>query len=226
MIGGFIFKKSFEETKAFEKGVWYRPFVVSFIGEPCKPHKPFYQFISVHPLSFLKSGLTSIMQYVLWFAVLEDDAAWLEWAELLLDTVLENNPNGMFHKISEKSGYIHPNPSRNYRRWSVQYYELAGKVIGKYLVERALNIRSLNYRVKVRFSRSFLLQIIGPTPTANVLKQEIKYTIIKGIKYIWKFLKKYTKLLVYYLRVWKGICLNYMRLRYERLQKVILMMGC
>jgi len=120
---------------------------------------------TIYTFEIIKVELTRLILST----VLEDDAAWLEWAELILDTVLENNPNGMFHKISEKSGFVHPNSSRNYRRWSIQYYELTGKLVGKYLVERALNNRTLNYRLKVRFSRSFLLQLIGSTPTANVL---------------------------------------------------------
>lgn len=100
--------------------------------------------------------------------VQEDDMSWLEWSELLLETVFENNTLGMFHVLSDRTGFIHPNPSRNHRHYPIHYYELAGKVVGKYLVARAKDTRSLNYRLKVRLSRSFLVQLIGASPTICV----------------------------------------------------------
>ncbi|ODN05801.1 Apoptosis-resistant E3 ubiquitin protein ligase 1 [Orchesella cincta] len=105
--------------------------------------------------------------------LLEDESAWLEWSELVLGTCFENNSLGMFHKISERSAFVHPNPARNIRSWGIQYYELCGKILGKYLVERALNHKSKNYRVKVRFSRSFLQQLIGSNPTALTLERDM-----------------------------------------------------
>ncbi|CAL8107150.1 unnamed protein product [Orchesella dallaii] len=104
---------------------------------------------------------------------MEDQAAWLEWSDLLLDTCFENNPLGMFHKISERSAFVHPNPNRNVRRWGIHYYELCGKILGKYLVERALSEKAASYRAKVRFSRSFLQQVIGSTPTVLTLERDM-----------------------------------------------------
>jgi len=86
-----------------------------------------------------------------------------------MEIFFENNSHGMFCSIGS-SGLIHPNPNRH-KRWTRHHYELAGKVVGKYLVETALDPDgTVQYYTNARFTRSFLAQILSLKPTYKVWK--------------------------------------------------------
>ena len=114
--------------------------------------------------------------------VKSDGLAWLEWAEELLQTFLQSNAHGMFYAksytsgIRHRPGLIHPNPGRN-ARWGIEHYELAGKIVGKLLLENAnLTLESKDKQgnfggrlnVDARFSRTLLAKILQVDPTYRV----------------------------------------------------------
>jgi hypothetical protein len=95
--------------------------------------------------------------------------AWLEWSKPVLNKLMEFNSFGLFHSLGT-SRFIHPNPTRH-PRWNVEYFELAGKIIGKYMYESALATDQDNRRffVEARFTRSFLAQILSLQPNYKVV---------------------------------------------------------
>jgi hypothetical protein len=58
------------------------------------------------------------------------------------------------------SRLVHPNASRDGRKWTLKHYELAGKVVGKCVFETAVG-GYYKQMVNGKFSRSFLAQIVG-----------------------------------------------------------------
>eukprot|EP00794_Sanderia_malayensis_P020096 gene20096-22066_t len=82
-----------------------------------------------------------------------------EWFQLNCDTLF-NCKNKIFHKLGkdDPQSLIHPNPFRPEEFKTLKYYEFAGKMIGKILIDCALNNGQC---VRARFSRSFLSQILG-----------------------------------------------------------------
>jgi len=94
--------------------------------------------------------------------------SWIFWAESVLTKLFENNSFGLFYSLGS-SKLIHPNPKRN-PRWTIDHYELAGKIVGKYLFEVAQggSLPQHDCFVNARFTRSFLAQILSFMPTYKV----------------------------------------------------------
>ena len=74
----------------------------------------------------------------------------------LLSKSLFDQAHGCFIRLDEDNpqATVHPNP--DYACY--QHFEMAGKLLGKSLIERALNNDLL---LKVNFTRSFLAQLLG-----------------------------------------------------------------
>lgn len=99
--------------------------------------------------------------------------SWINWAEELAKEIFESSVFGMFvgHNSTignrQRSGLIHPNGDRN-NRWKLEHYALAGKLVGKCIVERALNPKSPQHWIDARFSRTILAMILGVSTSYKV----------------------------------------------------------
>ncbi|KAK2550821.1 Apoptosis-resistant E3 ubiquitin protein ligase 1 [Acropora cervicornis] len=105
-----------------------------------------------------------------------------EWFELLCKALFSHE-SGFFTRFNENDpqALVHPNPKGPLSK--MQFYEFAGRVVGKCLYESALgSSRRLN--VKARFSRSFLAQLLGLRVSYKYFESDDKDLYGSKIKYI------------------------------------------
>ncbi|XP_074631038.1 apoptosis-resistant E3 ubiquitin protein ligase 1-like isoform X2 [Acropora palmata] len=105
-----------------------------------------------------------------------------EWFELLCKALFSHE-SGFFTRFNENDpqALVHPNPKGPLSK--MQFYEFAGRVVGKCLYESALgSSRRLN--VKARFSRSFLAQLLGLRVSYKYFESDDKDLYRSKIKYI------------------------------------------
>lgn len=109
-----------------------------------------------------------------------------EWLELicrnLFDPDAAASPDrALFVRFKNDSqGLVHPNAKTT---MPLSYYELAGKIIGKTLVDAALTHNS-RYYVSARFSRSFLAQLIGLRINHRYFEHDDPDLYVSKVKYI------------------------------------------
>ncbi|KAH9406533.1 Apoptosis-resistant E3 ubiquitin protein ligase 1 [Tyrophagus putrescentiae] len=108
-----------------------------------------------------------------------------EWYELLCRALFEpqnsRNDVALFMRFqNDKQGLIHPNPNSNARLF---YYEFAGRIVGKSLLDTALGSSSKCY-VKARFTRSFLAQLIGLRVNYRYFDKDDPELYVQKIKFI------------------------------------------
>ena len=108
-----------------------------------------------------------------------------EWYELLCKSLFEPNlfdiENPLFMRFkNDKQALIHPNPKAHGRQ---QYFEFAGKLVGKSLLDSALG-SSCKFLVNARFSRSFLAQLIGLRVNYRYFEHDDPDLYVSKIKFI------------------------------------------
>ncbi|XP_074631546.1 apoptosis-resistant E3 ubiquitin protein ligase 1-like [Acropora palmata] len=106
-----------------------------------------------------------------------------EWFELLRKALFSHE-SGFFTRFNkdDPQALVHPNPRRPLSM-RLNFYEFAGRVVGKCLYESALGpSRRLN--VKARFSRSFLAQLLGLRVCYKYFESDDKDLYRSKIKYI------------------------------------------
>ncbi|OXA46536.1 Apoptosis-resistant E3 ubiquitin protein ligase 1 [Folsomia candida] len=135
-----IVKTTLDATKNFTRSDWGQPFVVSFRHE----------------------------------AVNRSGATWVEWAGELCKELFDSTAYGMFLGRNftvgnrPQPGLLHPNHARN-NHWKLQHYELAGKLVGKCVIENVLNPEH-QFFVDARFSRTIFCMILGIWPSYKHLQ--------------------------------------------------------
>ncbi|XP_067031936.1 apoptosis-resistant E3 ubiquitin protein ligase 1-like isoform X2 [Acropora muricata] len=106
-----------------------------------------------------------------------------QWFELLCKALFSQE-SGLFTRFNEDypQALVHPNPKGPLSKM-LQFYEFAGRVVGKCLYESALgSSRRLN--VKARFSRSFLAQLLGLRVSYKYFESDDKDLYRRKIKCI------------------------------------------
>ena len=85
-----------------------------------------------------------------------------EWFQLISKKFFDPVKNGLFAGFDDNpQSLVHPNPSsKRLSSFKLSYYEIAGKIVGKCLLESSDSDRSM-HMISARFSRSFLAQLIG-----------------------------------------------------------------
>ncbi|XP_071161964.1 apoptosis-resistant E3 ubiquitin protein ligase 1-like isoform X1 [Mytilus edulis] len=103
-----------------------------------------------------------------------------EWIQVLSTELFDPDKSGLFTRFTDNAqGLIHPRPNTGVK---LKLYELAGKLVGKCLLDSSLGSTSQLY-IKANFSRSFLAQIIGlqvnykyfETDDPDLYKTKIKF---------------------------------------------------
>lgn len=153
-----ILDSSMKATKSLSVGHWCKKFEIEFIGE----------------IGIDWGGLRR------------------EWYELvcraLFDPAYAQFNSGLEEHVplftrfqNDKQGLIHPNPKVAKNR--LAYYEFAGKIIGKALIDSAFGY-SCKCLVSARFSRSFLAQLIGLRVNYHYFEHDDPDLYVSKIKFI------------------------------------------
>ena len=105
-----------------------------------------------------------------------------EWMQLLTNELFHQQLFRRFD-VDNLQALIHPNPFREGRYKKLKYFELAGLLAGKCLVECSVS-RARQQYIKARFTRSFLSQILGLGVSWRHFETDDKDYYSGKIKYI------------------------------------------
>lgn len=107
-----------------------------------------------------------------------------EWIHVLIGELFHAD-GALFRRFNkdDQQALIHPNPFRKEKYQKIKFFELAGQIVGKCLVECSCGQVRQQY-VKARFTRSFLSQLLGLGVTWRHFETDDKEYYSGKIKYI------------------------------------------
>ncbi|XP_057317019.1 apoptosis-resistant E3 ubiquitin protein ligase 1-like isoform X2 [Hydractinia symbiolongicarpus] len=107
-----------------------------------------------------------------------------EWIHVLIGELFHAD-GALFRRFNkdDQQALIHPNPFRKEKYQKIKFFELAGQIVGKCLVECSCGQVRQQY-VKARFTRSFLSQLLGLGVSWRHFETDDKEYYSGKIKYI------------------------------------------